>query len=104
VAHLQRVAASQVPKRTVEEIMSADFHKIRRLPPYVFAHIDPLKAKARAEGVDVIDLGMGNPDMPTPQHIVEKLQETVKDGRTHRYSTSRGIPGLRKASIPSASS
>src|SRR5690554_6328991 len=77
--------------------MSADFHKIRRLPPYVFAHIDPLKAKARAEGVDVIDLGMGNPDMPTPQHIVEKLQETVKDGRTHRYSTSRGIPGLRDA-------
>src|SRR5690606_31479159 len=77
--------------------MSADFHKIRRLPPYVFAHIDPLKAKARAEGVDVIDLGMGNPDMPTPDHIVEKLQETVKDGRTHRYSTSRGISGLRKA-------
>jgi len=77
--------------------MSADFHKIRRLPPYVFSHIDPLKAKARAEGVDVIDLGMGNPDMPTPQHIVEKLQETVKDPRTHRYSTSRGIPGLRKA-------
>ena len=77
--------------------MSDDFHKIRRLPPYVFAHIDPLKAKARADGVDVIDLGMGNPDMPTPQHIVEKLQETVKDPRTHRYSTSRGIPGLRKA-------
>ena len=77
--------------------MSADFHKIRRLPPYVFAHIDPLKAKARAEGVDVIDLGMGNPDMPTPDHIVAKLQETVKDPRTHRYSTSRGIPGLRKA-------
>jgi alanine-synthesizing transaminase len=77
--------------------MSTDFHKIRRLPPYVFAHIDPLKAKARAAGVDIIDLGMGNPDMPTPQHIVEKLQETVKDSRTHRYSTSRGIPGLRKA-------
>nr|WP_314260341.1 LL-diaminopimelate aminotransferase [uncultured Devosia sp.] len=77
--------------------MSADFHKIRRLPPYVFAHIDPLKAKARSEGVDVIDLGMGNPDMPTPEHIVAKLQETVKDPRTHRYSTSRGIPGLRKA-------
>src|SRR5687767_10493687 len=77
--------------------MSEDFHRIRRLPPYVFEHINPIKAKARAEGVDVIDLGMGNPDMPTPQHIVEKLQETVKDGRTHRYSTSRGIPGLRKA-------
>jgi alanine-synthesizing transaminase len=77
--------------------MSEDFHRIRRLPPYVFAHIDPIKAKARAEGVDIIDLGMGNPDMPTPVHIVEKLQETVKDPRTHRYSTSRGIPGLRKA-------
>ena len=77
--------------------MSEDFHRIRRLPPYVFAHIDPIKAKARSEGVDIIDLGMGNPDMPTPLHIVEKLQETVKDPRTHRYSTSRGIPGLRKA-------
>ncbi len=77
--------------------MSTDFHRIRRLPPYVFAHIDPIKARLRAEGVDIIDLGMGNPDMPTPEHIVAKLQETVKDGRTHRYSTSRGIPGLRKA-------
>ncbi|SFZ81160.1 alanine-synthesizing transaminase [Devosia enhydra] len=77
--------------------MSYDFHRIRRLPPYVFAHIDPIKAKARANGVDVIDLGMGNPDMPTPQHIVDKLKETVKDPRTHRYSSSRGIPGLRKA-------
>ena len=77
--------------------MSEVFHRIRRLPPYVFAHIDPIKAKARAKGVDIIDLGMGNPDMPTPAHIVEKLQETVKDPRTHRYSTSRGIPGLRKA-------
>ncbi len=77
--------------------MSTDFHRIRRLPPYVFAHIDPIKARLRAEGVDIIDLGMGNPDMPTPEHIVSKLQETVKDGRTHRYSTSRGIPGLRKA-------
>src|SRR5690349_11194135 len=77
--------------------MNDDFHRIRRLPPYVFAHIDPIKAKARANGVDVIDLGMGNPDMPTPAHIVEKLQETVKDPRTHRYSSSRGIAGLRKA-------
>ncbi|ODT70725.1 MAG: aminotransferase [Pelagibacterium sp. SCN 63-23] len=77
--------------------MSTDFHRIRRLPPYVFAHIDPIKARLRAEGVDIIDLGMGNPDMATPDHIVAKLQETVKDGRTHRYSTSRGIPGLRKA-------
>jgi len=80
-----------------EDLMNDDFHRIRRLPPYVFAHIDPIKAKLRASGVDIIDLGMGNPDMPTPAHIVEKLQETVKDPRTHRYSTSRGIPGLRKA-------
>jgi len=77
--------------------MSEEFHRIRRLPPYVFEHINPIKAKARAEGIDIIDLGMGNPDLPTPPHIVEKLKETVKDPRTHRYSTSRGIPGLRKA-------
>ncbi|HEV7345597.1 MAG TPA: LL-diaminopimelate aminotransferase [Devosia sp.] len=77
--------------------MSEDFHRIRRLPPYVFEHINPIKAKARAEGVDIIDLGMGNPDLPTPEHIVKKLQETVLDSRTHRYSSSKGIPGLRKA-------
>ena len=81
----------------IEDKMSEEFHRIRRLPPYVFEHINPIKAKARAEGVDIIDLGMGNPDLPTPTHIVEKLKETVKDPRTHRYSTSRGIPGLRKA-------
>jgi alanine-synthesizing transaminase len=77
--------------------MAEDFHRIRRLPPYVFEHINPIKAKARAAGVDVIDLGMGNPDLPTPQLIVDKLKETVKDPRTHRYSSSKGIPGLRKA-------
>ena len=74
-----------------------DFHRIRRLPPYVFDHINPIKARLRANGVDIIDLGMGNPDLPTPAPIVEKLQETVKDPRTHRYSSSRGIAGLRKA-------
>lgn len=77
--------------------MTEDFHRIRRLPPYVFEHINPIKAKARADGVDIIDLGMGNPDLPTPQHIVDKLKETVRDPRTHRYSSSKGIPGLRKA-------
>ncbi|MCB1518455.1 MAG: LL-diaminopimelate aminotransferase [Hyphomicrobiaceae bacterium] len=77
--------------------MQTEFHRIKRLPPYVFEHINPIKAKARAEGVDIIDLGMGNPDLPTPQHIVEKLNETVKNPRTHRYSASKGIPGLRKA-------
>lgn len=74
-----------------------EFHKVRRLPPYVFAEVNALKAQARAQGRDVIDLGMGNPDSPTPQHIVDKLVQTIQDGRTHRYSTSRGIPGLRKA-------
>lgn len=77
--------------------MSDEFHRIRRLPPYVFEHINPIKAKARAAGVDIIDLGMGNPDLPTPQHIVDKLIETVQNPKTHRYSASKGIPGLRKA-------
>ncbi len=74
-----------------------DFHKTRRLPPYVFEQVNRLKAKARAAGADIIDMGMGNPDLPTPQHIVDKLVETVQDPRTHRYSASKGIPGLRKA-------
>jgi alanine-synthesizing transaminase len=74
-----------------------EFHRIRRLPPYVFAEVNRLKAAARAEGRDIIDLGMGNPDSSTPKHIVDKLVETVRDGKTHRYSSSRGIPGLRKA-------
>ncbi len=74
-----------------------DFHRMRRLPPYVFAEVNDMKAKARAAGRDVIDLGMGNPDGATPQHIVDKLTETVKNPKTHRYSASRGIPGLRRA-------
>jgi alanine-synthesizing transaminase len=73
------------------------FHRIRRLPPYVFAEVNEMKARARAAGQDIIDFGMGNPDLPTPPHIVAKLVEAVQDPRTHRYSTSRGIPGLRKA-------
>jgi alanine-synthesizing transaminase len=74
-----------------------EFHRIKRLPPYVFAEVNRLKATARARGADIIDLGMGNPDMDTPAHIVEKLVETVRKPRTHRYSASKGIPGLRKA-------
>ncbi len=77
--------------------MDQEFHNVRRLPPYVFAEVDALKIPARAAGEDIIDLAMGNPDRPTPQHIVDKLIETVADPRTHRYSNSRGIPGLRKA-------
>jgi alanine-synthesizing transaminase len=77
--------------------MTEEFHRIRRLPPYVFAEVNKARARARAEGVDIIDLGMGNPDSPTPPHIVAKLVETVQDPRTHRYSVSRGITGLRRA-------
>ena len=74
-----------------------DFYRIKRLPPYLFAEINGLKAAARARGEDIIDFGMGNPDLPTPQHIVDKLKETVSDPTSHGYSVSRGIPGLRKA-------
>lgn len=74
-----------------------EFHKTKRLPPYVFEQVNRLKASARAAGRDIIDLGMGNPDLPTPQSIVDKLCDTVRDPRTHRYSSSKGIPGLRKA-------
>jgi alanine-synthesizing transaminase len=77
--------------------MSDEFHRIRRLPPYVFAEVNQAKAKARAAAEDIIDLGMGNPDSATPPHIVAKLVETVQDARSHRYSTSKGIPGLRRA-------
>ena len=77
--------------------MDSDFHSIRRLPPYVFAEVNKLKAAARANGRDVIDLGMGNPDSPTPKHIVDKLIEAVQNPRAHRYSMSKGVPGLRKA-------
>ena len=76
---------------------SGEFHRIRRLPPYVFAEVNTAKAKARGAGEDIIDLGMGNPDSPTPPHIVAKLIETVQDPRAHRYSVSKGIPGLRRA-------
>ncbi|MCG6857673.1 MAG: LL-diaminopimelate aminotransferase [Salaquimonas sp.] len=74
-----------------------EFHRIRRLPPYVFEQVNRLKASARAAGADIIDLGMGNPDLPTPQAIVDKMCEVAQDPRTHRYSASKGIAGLRKA-------
>jgi len=77
--------------------MEQEFHRIKRLPPYVFNEVNEMKARARTEGEDIIDFGMGNPDQPTPRHIVEKMIEAVENPRTHRYSASRGIPGLRKA-------
>ena len=73
------------------------FHRISRLPPYVFNIVNELKAKARSEGEDIIDFGMGNPDQPTPQHIVNKMVEAATRQDTHRYSVSRGVPRLRKA-------
>ena len=74
-----------------------EFHRIRRLPPYVFEQVNRAKAAARNAGADIIDLGMGNPDLPAPAHVIEKLKEVVGKPRTDRYSSSRGIPGLRKA-------
>jgi len=75
----------------------SEFYRIKRLPPYVFEEVNKLKAKKRAEGVDIIDFGFGNPDLPTPQHVIDKLIETVQKPRTTGYSVSRGIMGLRQA-------
>lgn len=77
--------------------MFEEFQRIKRLPPYVFNIVNELKARARARGEDIIDFGMGNPDQPTPDHIVAKLVEAAQRGDTHRYSLSKGIPRLRKA-------
>ena len=77
--------------------MSEEFYRIRRLPPYVFAEVNAMKAAARARGEDVIDLGMGNPDGSPPKHVIDKLAEVAGKPHAHRYSASRGIPGLRKA-------
>ena len=77
--------------------MNTDFQRISRLPPYVFNVIGEMRQEARARGEDIIDLSMGNPDQPTPEHIVKKLAETAERGDTHRYSQSKGIPRLRRA-------
>jgi alanine-synthesizing transaminase len=74
-----------------------EFYRIRRLPPYVFETVNRAKAVARNGGADIVDLGMGNPDLPTPAHVIEKLKETIGKPRTDRYSASKGIPGLRRA-------
>src|SRR5579859_4577924 len=75
---------------------SEEFYRIKKLPPYVFAVINEMRAKARAAGLDVIDLGMGNPDGSTPQRVVDKLIEAVQNPKNHRYSMSRGLPRLRE--------
>jgi len=74
-----------------------EFYRIRRLPPYVFAEVNAMKAAERARGADIIDLGMGNPDGAPPPHVIDKLAEVARNPRAHRYSASRGIAGLRKA-------
>ena len=83
--------------RVAQELLMEEFHRISRLPPYVFNIVNELKAKARAAGEDIIDFGMGNPDQPTPKHIVDKMVEATQRPDTHRYSMSKGIPRLRKA-------
>ncbi len=77
--------------------MLEGLYRIKRLPPYVFAQVQALKLEARRRGEDIIDFGMGNPDQPTPGHIVEKLVEAAKKAKNHRYSASRGITKLRHA-------
>ncbi len=77
--------------------MEQEFHRIKRLPPYVFSEVNALKAEARAQGADIVDFGMGNPDQPPPRHVIDKLVEVAQDPRAHRYSASRGIAGLRRA-------
>ena len=83
--------------RASKEFMMDEFPRIKRLPPYVFNITGELKQSARRRGEDIIDFGMGNPDQPTPSHIVDKLCEAARRVDTHRYSVSRGIPRLRRA-------
>jgi alanine-synthesizing transaminase len=77
--------------------MTEEFYRIQRLPPYVFAEVNAMKAAARARGEDIVDLGMGNPDGAPPKHVIDKLAEVAAKPNAHRYSASRGIPGLRRA-------
>src|ERR1700731_498108 len=92
-----RVTDMSVFSKTIGTKPMQEFLRLKRLPPYVFNITGELKASARARGEDIIDFGMGNPDGATPKHIVDKMIEAVQNPRTHRYSESRGIPGLRKA-------
>ena len=77
--------------------MSEEFYRMKRLPPYVIAEVNAMRAAARAAGEDIIDLGMGNPDLPPPAHVIDKLTEVARDPKAHGYSASKGIPGLRRA-------
>ncbi len=87
------------PSAGGERASLLDFPRMKRIPPYVFSIVDTMKMQARRAGEDIIDLGMGNPDQPTPQHIVEKVEESILNPRNHRYSVSRGIFKLRLAIV-----
>ncbi len=86
-----------MPDNSSRSPEAEDFYRIKRLPPYVFAEVNAIKAAARSRGDDIIDLGMGNPDLPPPAHVIEKLAEVARDPTAHGYSASKGIKGLRKA-------
>src|SRR5205814_9504266 len=88
---------SEVPRMATREQLNMEFRRINGLPPYVFTIIDQLKLAARRAGDDVIDLGFGNPDIPSPDVAVEKLAEAAHNSRNHRYSASKGIPKLRRS-------
>ena len=79
--------------------MDQQFYRMKRLPPYVIAEVNAMRAAARAEGRDIIDLGMGNPDQPPPQHVLDKLCEVAQNPDAHGYAQSKGIPGLRRAQV-----
>ena len=79
------------------EVMDTEFYRMKRLPPYVIAEVNAMRHAARQAGRDIIDLGMGNPDLPPPQHVIDKLCEVAQKPDAHGYSQSKGIPGLRKA-------
>jgi alanine-synthesizing transaminase len=83
--------------RKLESMMSEEFYRMKRLPPYVIAEVNAMRAAARQAGEDIIDLGMGNPDLPPPPHVIAKLVEVAQKPDAHGYSASKGIPGLRKA-------
>ena len=89
--------AAILPHEWIHEVMEDEFYRIKRLPPYVIAEVNAMRHAARQAGRDIIDLGMGNPDLPPPQHVIDKLCEVAQKSDAHGYSQSKGIPGLRKA-------
>ena len=97
IARLSRLGLPHCSIAVMAAAMDDEFYRIQRLPPYVFAEVNAMKAAARARGEDIIDLGMGNPDGAPPKHVIDKLAEVAAKPNAHRYSASRGIPGLRKA-------